>query len=81
MALISSTDRQTLEHESQDGEHDTNTEEQIATGILFVDRLTRSLKVIHFSTIISNQSSENLENDYLNKTGYNLKTNSSISIL
>ena len=39
-----STDRQTSEHESQDGGHDTiHTEEQIATGILFPDMLTRSL--------------------------------------
>ena len=38
-----STDRQTLEHESQDGGHDTiHIEEQIATGILFADTLTRS---------------------------------------
>ena len=34
----------TSEHESQDGGHDTiHTEEQIATGILFADTLTRSL--------------------------------------
>ena len=39
-----STNRQTSEHESQDGGHDTiHTEEQIATGILFADTLTRSL--------------------------------------
>ena len=38
-----STNRQTSEHESQDGGHDTiHTEEQIATGILFDDTLTRS---------------------------------------
>ena len=35
-----STDRQTLEHESQDGGHDTI--QQMATGILFADTLTRS---------------------------------------
>ena len=39
-----SADRQTLEHESQDGGHDTiHTEEQIATGILFAETLTQSL--------------------------------------
>ena len=38
------TNRQTSEHESQDGGHDTiHTQEQIATGILFADTLTRSL--------------------------------------
>ena len=36
-----STNRQTSEHESQDGGHNTiHTEEQIATGILFADMLT-----------------------------------------
>ena len=39
-----SADRQTLEHESQDGRHGTiHTEEQIATGILFGETLTQSL--------------------------------------
>ena len=32
-----------MEQESQGGGHDTNTEEQIPTGILFADTLTRSL--------------------------------------
>ena len=42
--LLKRPDRQTLEHESQDGGHDTiHTEEQIATGILFADTLTQSL--------------------------------------
>ena len=38
-----SADRKTSEHENQDGRHDTNTGEQIATRILFADTLARSL--------------------------------------
>ena len=39
-----------------------------------------TIKVIHFFHS-DEQPQLNLENDYPNKTGYNLKTNSSISIL
>ena len=39
-----------------------------------------NVKVLHFSHN-DEQPELNLENDYPNKTGYNLKTNSSISIL
>ena len=49
-------------------------------GINFSSSIFGEFKVIHFFTHMS-MPEFNLENDYPNKTGHNLKTNSSISVL